>query len=180
MATIDEIKRVKGPRAKHTPLIRMQALYKLCKPTLPEGVDYKAWRKITTALASVMADDVLNGLIVTLPRKMGLISLRRKPRVVKIGEDGKPKVNTPVDWGATVKLWSEDEDARLRKVMVHHDSRNVYSIMYTKEGSAFLYDNRVSFKPVRTLKLRLKERLKDGELDCLLMTDIPEMEDDRR
>lgn len=180
MATIEEIKRVSGPRAKRVPIIGSRVLYGLCNGTLPDGVDYATWRKVTLALAAVMADDVLDGRIVTLPRRMGSISLRRKPRVVKIGDDGKPKVNTPVDWGATVRLWSEDDDARRRKVIVHHDSKNVYSIMYTKNGAAFLYDNRVSFKPVRALKLRLKERLKDGEQDCLLMTHIPEMEDDRR
>ena len=180
MATIEEIKRVSGPRAKRVPIIGSRVLYGLCKGTLPDGVDYATWRKVTLALAAVMADDVLDGRIVTLPRRMGSISLRRKPRVVKIGDDGKPKVNTPVDWGATVRLWSEDDEARRRKGIGHHDSKNVYSIMYTKIGAAFLCDNRVSFKPVRALKLRLKERLKDGEQDCLLMTHRPEMEDDRR
>ena len=169
-----------GPRAKHVPIIGSRILYGLCKDALPDNVDYATWRKVTLELAAVMAEDVLNGRIVTLPRRMGSLSLRRKPRVVKIGDDGKPKVNTPVDWGATVRLWSEDDEARKNKVMVHHESKNVYSIMYTKNGETFLYKNRVSFKPVRALKLRLKERLKDGEQDCLLMTHIPEMEDDRR
>lgn len=180
MATIDEIKKVRGPRAKHPPALPMKMMYKLCVPTLPDGVDYATWRKVTDALAAEMCDTILNGGLVELPKRMGSISLRRKPRVVRIGEDGKPRVNTPVDWGATVRLWAADDSAREKRTLIRHESKNVYAILYTKDGFAHLYNNKVSFKPSRTLKLRLKDKLKDGELDCMVMTRVTEIkrEDD--
>ena len=49
MATIEEIKRVSGPRAKRVPIIGSRVLYGLCKGTLPDGVDYATWRKVTLA-----------------------------------------------------------------------------------------------------------------------------------
>ena len=49
MATIEEIKRVSGPRAKRVPIIGSRVLYGLCNGTLPDGVDYATWRKETGA-----------------------------------------------------------------------------------------------------------------------------------
>lgn len=170
MPTIDEIKKVRGPRAKRAKAFPRRKLYEDSLPRLPEGMGYMAWRRLVRMINEEMVEDLLAGKVVKLPHRMGSLSIRRKDRKVKMGDDGKPYVNTPIDWGATVRLWAEDADARSRKTLLHHESRHVYAVLWTKDNISYLSENRITFRVARPVKLRIKERLKDDDIDCLAMS----------
>lgn len=167
MPTVNEIKKANGKRKKRLPRYPVRSLYEKCKAALPAGMDMKTWREVTNTLNEEMVSDLIDGKLIKLPHDMGSISLRRKPRSVRFDENGKPKINTPIDWGATTKLWSEDENALRNKTLIHFDSSNIYAFVWSKENITYLYANRIEFKPIRTANLRLRDRLKDGEIDCL-------------
>lgn len=169
MPTIDEIKKVRGPRAKRVKAFPRRELYRACLPYLPEGMDYMTWKGLVRVIHEELVEDLLAGKVVKLPHRMGSLSIRRKDRKVKMGEDGKPRVNTPIDWGATVRLWAEDADARARKTLLRHESRHVYTVLWTKDNISYLSENRITFRVARPVKLRIKERLKDDDIDCLAM-----------
>lgn len=170
MPTIDDIKKVRGPRAKRLKMFPRRELYELSLPRLPEGMDFQSWKRLVRALNEELVEDLLAGRLIKLPHRMGSLSIRRKDRKVKIGDDGKPYVNTPIDWGATVRLWSEDEDARARKVLLRHESRHVYAVLWTKDNISYLRTNRIFFRVARPVKLKIKERLKDDDIDCIAMS----------
>lgn len=170
MPTIDEIKNVRGPRAKRVKAYPRRKLYEASLPYLPEGMGYMAWRRLVRAINEEMVEDMLAGKLIRLPHRMGSLSVRRKDRKVKMGEDGKPYVNTPIDWGATVRLWAEDDDARARKTLLRHESRHVYAVLWTKDNISYLSENRITFRVARPVKLKIKERLKDDDIDCLAMS----------
>lgn len=165
MVTIEDIKNVHAKRKSagkklHTIVLWDKYVPKNC------GLDFETWRTVVNTVLEEVAERILRGEQVKLPCLMGSIGLRRKERKVKLDENGKPKINTPVNWGATVKLWAEDENARLNKTVVRQECKNIYSIIHTKDNIIYLSANRILFTPTRSLKLRLRDKLKEGEIDC--------------
>lgn len=165
MPTIEEIKNVHAKRKSagkkvHTKVLWDKYVPKTC------GLDMETWRTVVSVVLEEMAERILRGEQVKLPCYMGSIGLRRKERKVKLDENGKPKINTPVNWGATVKLWAENEEARLKKTVVRQECKNIYSIIHTKDNIVYLSVNRIRFTPTRSLKLRLRDKLKESEIDC--------------
>ncbi len=165
MPTVEEIKNVHAKRKSagkkvHTKVLWDRFVPKTC------GLDMGTWRTVVNTVLEEVAERILRGEQVKLPCNMGSIGLRRKERKVRLDENGKPKINTPVNWGATVKLWAEDENARLKKTVVRQECKNIYSIIHTKDNIVYLSVNRIRFTPTRSIKLRLRDKLKESEIDC--------------
>lgn len=141
--------------------------YAAYKKISERGCSYKTWGAIVSAMSDVIREDLFAGRVVELPYQMGCLAVRKKTRKIVIGKNGKPRLNTPVDWKATVDLWSENEEAHKAKVLVRYDNPELYAIEWTKIGIKHLYKERFYFKVARKLQRGLAKKIKEeGSLDC--------------
>ena len=105
---------------------------------------------------------VLNFLIagsIKLPERMGEITL----------ENGKVQTNLPIDWDATLSLWSEDKDSYEKRTLIRAEEREIFKVLYDK--SKALYNNKsfYTFELNRDIKISLKKQLKNGLLDAFIL-----------
>lgn len=114
---------------------------------------------------------VLNFLItgsIKLPERMGEITLRKYPAKITL-ENGKIQTNLPIDWDATLNLWSEDKDSYEKRTLIRTEEREIFKVLYDK--SKALYNNKsfYTFELNRDIKLSLKKQLKNGLLDAFIL-----------
>lgn len=81
--------------------------------------------------------------------------------------DNKLRINYPVNWHDTIKLWFEDEEARKNKTLLRDESREGYTIKYNKYDAN--YENKCfyEFAVNRFIKKALKDEIKNNKIDSL-------------
>lgn len=125
---------------------------------------YSIIRKINNYLADLL----LQGHDIELPCRMGTIEVRKYDASISI-KDGKVRSNLPVDWDRTLKLWSEDEEAYKERTLIKVEEKEIFSVFYSRTGANYKNKSFYEFRPNRQLKLRIKKRIKMGELDAFLI-----------
>lgn len=75
-----------------------------------------------------------------------------------------------IDWGETLKLWTEDEEARKNKILLRREQKYNYHIFYSKKHLGN-FKNRIYYKMriVRTVYKRMIEKLNNNELEAFLI-----------
>lgn len=166
MTTPSEILKVSAPR-KREQRYGVVEQYKDYRRLGKLKLDKPTWRKIVLAMADEILAELFEGKAIELPHQMGRLAIRKKERKIVVGKDGKPKVNTPINWKATIDLWSENEEAHQKKILVRYEDKEIYAIEWTKRGISFLYAERFCFKPARKLRRTLAKLIKEnGSIDC--------------
>ena len=96
---------------------------------------------------------------IKLPERMGEITLK----------NGKVQTNLPIDWDATLNLWSEDKDSYEKRTLIRAEEREIFKVIYDK--SKALYNNKsfYTFELNRDIKISLKRQLKNGLLDAFML-----------
>ncbi len=96
---------------------------------------------------------------------MGLLEVRKRQTNIKI-VDGKLVNNLPIDWDRTLKLWAEDKESYNNKTLIKLEEDEVFIINYNKKRA--IYNNKMyyQFNVNRKLKQRLKELIKNNEIDA--------------
>lgn len=125
---------------------------------------YSIIRKINNYLADLL----LQGHDIELPCRMGTIEVRKYDASISI-KDGKVRSNLPVDWDRTLKLWSEDEEAYKERTLIKVEEKEIFSVFYSRTRANYKNKSFYEFRPNRQLKLRIKKRIKMGELDAFLI-----------
>ena len=123
---------------------------------------------IIRAVNKAIAKSFLHLGSINLPLRMGEIILRKYHPSITL-QDGKIKTNFPIDWDATLNLWSEDKDSYEKRVLIRAEEREIFKVLYDK--SKALYNNK-SFYTLelnRDIKLSLKKQLKNGLLDAFML-----------
>ena len=131
---------------------------------LTEHEFYGIIRKVNDYLAN----ELVRGNDVRLPNRMGRLELRKYD--ARITFDGtKVKTNLPIDWDKTLKLWYEDEESYKNKTLIKMEEKEMFKVYYNK--STANYNNRAFYEFVfnKDLKVRLKQRIKEGSVDAPLL-----------
>ncbi len=130
-------------------------------PPITENQFYTIIRGINKSLV----DNLLEGYSIKLPHRMGKIELRKCSTTIKLTETGVEN-NLPVNWNRTLKLWYEDEESFNNRTLIKEESKEIFRIIYNKHRAC--YNNKVfyDFKFNRELKIKLKDKIKNGELDA--------------
>ena len=99
---------------------------------------------------------------------MGEITLRKYQAKI-ILKNGKVQTNLPIDWDATLNLWSEDKDSYEKRTLIRAEEREIFKVIYDK--SKALYNNKsfYTFELNRDIKISLKRQLKNGLLDAFML-----------
>lgn len=126
-------------------------------------VNEKEFYTIINNVNKCYAEALLNGEDITLPDKMGRISLAVQERKVKL-VDGKVKCTKPIDWKETLKLWYEDEESRNNKTLVRRDVDKVFMIRFNSHYGTTKNKQFFKFMPCRSLKLKLKDKIINNEI----------------
>lgn len=105
---------------------------------------------------------------IKLPERLGEITLRKYQAEI-ILKNNKVQTNLPIDWDATLKLWSEDKESYNNRVLIRAEEKEIFKVFYDK--SKALYNNKsfYSFELNRDIKKSLKKKLKEGKLDAFLL-----------
>jgi hypothetical protein len=111
---------------------------------------------IINAMNKYFANVVLQNKTVRLPHKFGYLTLSRFDNNVTDG-----KVPYFIDWGATKKLWEEDEESRINKTLVRHVVKS--NLRMLLKDSTYKHHNFYAFKPCRTIKKKLGVMCQDTE-----------------
>ena len=84
-------------------------------------------------------------------------------------KNGKLQTNLPIDWDATLNLWSKDKDSYTKKTLIRSEEKELFKVLYDK--SKALYNNKsfYSFELNRDVKVALKKQLKNGLLDAFML-----------
>jgi hypothetical protein len=129
---------------------------------LKEHEFYSIIRKINLLLA----DELANGNTVKFPFKMGKLELRKTERGASI-VNGKLRVTYPIDWGSTIRLWYEDEEARKNRTKLRYEDKYGYRIKYNKHDA--VYENMSFYEFVLNvyIKKSLQNNINARKIDAL-------------
>lgn len=114
----------------------------------------------------LLAEELANGNTVIFPCRMGKLEVRKYAPSAKM-VNGKLKINYPVDWGKTLKLWYEDEEEKEKKTLIRRELPYVYFIKYDCYRANYSNKNFYDFAVNRFLKLALNENVRKGKIETL-------------
>ena len=131
-----------------------------------QPITTKQFYLIIRSINKALVQSFLNGHNIQFPHRMGKLMLLKKKS--KLYYKGDLLINNHrVDWDKTLKLWNEDSESYNNKTLVKGLEDSIYHISYVKKNAA--YKNKIYFKfrPMRSFKLLLKDKIKNKEIDGL-------------
>ena len=135
---------------------------------LGQSVTEREFGAIIKAMNKLFVNRLLEGHDIILPCRMGKIELRKyKARIFY--KDGKIVTNLPVDWKRTLQLWGEDTEAYNNKIIVRHEAKEVFRIIYNRQSANYNNKSFYQFNASRSVKKVLSEKIKHNEIDAFLM-----------
>lgn len=125
------------------------------KKNSEKPVGYTTYRDINLEFHKFLIKKVLEGFEITLPERLGTLSIRGKKQEIKVGEDGKITGLAP-DWVKTKQLWDRNPEAKKEKKLVYHMNRHSDNIRY----KYFWSKNRVLIRNKILYSLRMARQNK--------------------
>ena len=125
---------------------------------------YAIIRNINKAL---IAKFLITGNI-HLPNRMGELSLRKYPAKITL-ENGKVKTNLPIDWDATLTLWSEDKESYNKKTLIRAEEKELFKVLYDKSKAKYNNKSFYNFVINREFRLAIGKQIKSGSLDGFML-----------
>lgn len=167
--TIDEIKKVKGKREyKIKNCIGVRDAYRWFRKK-EKGISEHQYRRIVRQLNKELIEELFRKGDIDFPWGLGKLQVRKEKSKIFL-KDGKVETNLGIDWGKTVELWSQDEEAHKNKTLIKCDCKYLYHIFYTKRETAN-FKNRIYYKLrlVREVYKRMREKIDNNELEAFLI-----------
>lgn len=128
---------------------------------LTEHEFYSIIRKVNEHLV----ESLLLGNDIKFPYRMGTLEVRKTDAKYKL-IDGRVETNLPIDWDRTLRLWHEDEDSYNNKILVRLEGSEIFNVIYNKHNAVYNNKSFYDFKVNRRLKQKLKQQIKEGNLDA--------------
>lgn len=133
-----------------------------------QSITTKQFYKIVRSINNSLVDRFLAGHDLVFPYNMGKLVLVKAKPTVKY-EDGKLVNKHWIDWNRTLSLWNEDEDSFNNKTIVRTIEKNIFKIHYSKKYCNYKNQKFFKFRPMRSFKLRLKDKIENNEIDALMV-----------
>lgn len=129
---------------------------------IDESIYYAIIRKVN----GFLADEIAKGNDVIFPFGMGKLELRKFETKAYFKGD-QVRVNYPVDWKSTLKLWYEDDEERKKKTLVRFHTPFVYTVKYCSKKANYPNKSFYQFSLNRFIKRALKNNIEKGAVDTL-------------
>lgn len=145
--------------------------YKYYRKNKPKDKKYiiteSQYFKIIRTVNNILKEEFLEGKDIVFPNRMGKLQLyKNKTKVYK--ENGKIKTTYPIDWDKTLKLWYEDGDSYKNKLLVRNPVDEVFKVVYNKNTANYNNKSFFSFKINRDIKVKLKQKIKEGQMEAFI------------
>lgn len=102
--------------------------YRKYKELSDDPVDIQIYIEIANRYNKYLLQKVLEGFEITLPERMGTLSIIGTKRKISFDENGNP--NLPVNWPATTRLWKKDPEALAKRKKIYHTNEHSDGITY--------------------------------------------------
>lgn len=103
--------------------------FKLYKENSESPVDVKTYINYTSEYNKFLMQKVFEGQTITLPSRMGLLSIVGKKQKISFDENGNVKGLAP-DWVKTKKMWEDNPEAKEAKKLLYHVNSHTDNIRY--------------------------------------------------
>lgn len=120
---------------------------------------------IVRNINNCLAENLLLGEDIVFPQRMGSLELRKYDAKISFNNN-KLVTNLPIDWNRTINLWQEDEEAYKNKTLVKMEEKEIFKVYYNKKRANYNNKSFMRFHVNRSLKVKIKQRIKDGTLDA--------------
>ena len=140
--------------------------YKLYKKSTTNPVDIKNYIIYANEYNKFLMNKVLEGNEVTLPSRLGTLSIIGKKQKISFDENGKIKGLAP-DWVKTKQLWDSNQTAKEKKQIVYHTNSHTdntrYKFFWSKQR--ILIQNKILYalKMTRDNKRKVHFLIKEGK-----------------
>lgn len=140
--------------------------YKLYKISTTNPVDIKQYIIYANEYNKFLMNKVFEGNEITLPSRLGTLSIIGKKQKISFDENGKVKGLAP-DWVKTKQLWDSNESAKERKQIVYHTNSHTdntrYKFFWSKQR--ILIQNKILYalKMTRDNKRKVHFLIKEGK-----------------
>ena len=114
---------------------------------------------------NLLVDSILRGNDIIFPHRLGSLGLRKYRPTIAIKND-KLKVNLPIDWDRTLRLWAEDEESYKERTLVKMEEKEIFKVFYNKRTANYNNKSFYTFEINRDVKRRLKQKIKSRALDA--------------
>lgn len=138
--------------------------FKMYKALSENPTDVKTYLLIGDGYRQFLMDKVIEGHEVTLPSKMGTISIIGSKRTLRFNEEGKPIL--PIDWKKTKQLWDRNPQAKEDKKLVYctneATSGVVYKFLWSKLRFSIENKTLYALRMTRDNKRAVHKAIKEG------------------
>ncbi len=139
--------------------------YKLYKKSVENPVDIKTYLTLAADYNKFLIRKVLEGKEVTLPSRMGTLSILGKEQKIRYDDEGNI-VGLAPDWVETKKLWAENPEAKAAKKLLYHlnsHTDNVrYKYLWSKKNVLVENKTLYSLRLTRTNKRAVHNKIMEG------------------
>lgn len=139
--------------------------YRYYKKTSKNPIDIKTYIEMCNEYNKFLINKVLDGEEITLPSRMGTLSIVGKKQKITYDENGNVKGLAP-DWVKTKKLWETNSKAKEKKQLVYHTNEHSSNIRYRFfwSKSRVLVTNKTLYSLLitRTNKRSVHNRIMNG------------------
>lgn len=142
--------------------------YKYLKQNSNINITSAQYNNILSDLNAGIVDLIINEGLIYKPVKLQMTFCIRKIKKIPRIVDGKLVNNAPIDWKATNKLWSTNDEAKEKKMLIrflnNHTFKNIFRIKIIKSGNTYKNKQHYKFKPARSFQRLLAKRILDSSL----------------
>jgi hypothetical protein len=146
----------------------MRAAYKYLRKNHSEiKIEADEFNKIVHEGNTAIINKIIyNNLKFLVPGRLGYIEIRKKKVSPKLDKDGKLDVKSlPADFGSTIKLWKEDEEAHKQRRLVYHLNEHTegYILKFKWDKASALVKNKsvYTFTPCRAAARAVAKAIKE-------------------
>lgn len=144
----------------------IRSSYKKYKNSIEAPVGSKVYIDINSSYNQFLINKVLEGKEITLPARLGTLSIIGRKQKIEIQEDGSIKGLAP-DWVKTKQLWDSNEEAKKNKKLIYHTNSLtegiIYKFFWSKKSVIVENKNFYSLRLTRTNKRAVNDLIKQGK-----------------
>ena len=145
----------------------VRSSYKQYKETTTnEIVDSRTYIDYANEFNKFLAEKVIEGYEITLPARLGTLSIIGKKQKIKVDENGKIFGLAP-DWVKTKELWDNNPKAKEEKKLLYHTNNHtdntIYKFLWSK--NRILITNKIlySLRMTRDNKRKVHSLVKNSK-----------------
>lgn len=131
-------------------------------------VSLKDFGYIIKSINKYLIERLYKGHDIVFPCRMGKLILFKYFPKVEI-KNNRLVTNKPIDWGSTIRLWYDDEEAYKNKTLIRQDYKIMFRVLYSKKCAKYINKSFYHFSVTRTIKKELTKRALNNELDAFLI-----------